>query len=196
MNDTQTRAKKGKLIILCAPSGAGKSTLVQHLLKRDLNLELSVSACSRDKRDEEVEGRDYYFIKVEEFKKKIEAREFLEWEEVYPDQFYGTLKSEVNRILDTSKNIVFDVDVVGGLNIKKEFGDQALSIFIMPPSIEELRKRLLNRGTETEETLARRVDKATQELEYKDKFDVTVVNDDLEKAKKELEEVVRGFLNS
>lgn len=196
MKDTQTRNKKGKLIILSAPSGAGKTTLAQYLVGQDPNLEFSVSACSLEKRKNEIDEKDYYFITVEDFKKKIETGEFLEWEEVYENQFYGTLRSGVERMLHTGKNIVFDVDVEGGVNIKKEFGDQALSIFIMPPSREALNERLGKRASETEESLAKRVDKAIHELTYKDKFGVVIVNDDLEKAKKEIREVVREFLNN
>ena len=185
---------KGKLIIFSAPSGAGKTTIVRQLLERDLNLEFSVSATSRLPRINEKNGRDYYFLSIEEFMKKVDADEFLEWEEVYSGVCYGTLKSEVDRICNAGKNVIFDVDVVGGLNIKRCFGERALAIFVQPPSVEELRRRLQSRGTETEESLAARVSKASYELSFKEHFNKIIVNDDLEKACIEAELILLGFI--
>lgn len=186
---------KGKLIIFSAPSGAGKTTIVRQLLERGLNLEFSVSATSRSPRPNELHGRDYYFLTLDEFKNRVAAGDFLEWEEVYNGICYGTLKSEVDRICDAGKNVIFDVDVVGGLNIKKQFGEQALAIFVQPPSVEELRTRLKNRSTETEEKIAMRIAKAEHELSFADKFDVVVVNDTLENAVIEAEKLVRNFIH-
>lgn len=185
----------GKLIILSAPSGAGKSTLVHHLLNSNLNLEFSISATSRSPRATEKDGIDYYFLSPEEFKQKIANNEFLEYEEVYPDCFYGTLRSEVDRITQKGKNVIFDVDVKGGLNIKRQFGDQALAIFVAPPNMEALKERLLKRGTETREMIQKRIEKAAYEMSFAPQFDKIIINDDLEKAKKEIEETVRDFLN-
>ncbi|MGE0018154.1 MAG: guanylate kinase [Draconibacterium sp.] len=185
---------KGKLIIFSAPSGAGKTTIVRQLLERGLNLEFSVSATSRSPRPNELHGRDYYFLTLDEFKNRVAAGDFLEWEEVYNGICYGTLKSEVDRICDAGKNVIFDVDVVGGLNIKKQFGEQALAIFVQPPSVEELRTRLKNRSTETEEKIAMRIAKAEHELSFADKFDAIVVNDSLENAVIEAEKLVRNFI--
>lgn len=185
---------KGKLIIFSAPSGSGKTTLVHHLLsKSELKLAFSVSATSRTKRPNETHGKDYYFLSVDEFKKSISKDEFLEWEEVYSDQFYGTLRSEIDRIHSEGKHVMFDVDVVGGLNIKKQFGDDALAVFVKPPSIEELENRLRNRSTESEEGLKKRVGKAAEEMEYTNQFDVVLVNDNLERAKAEAEKLVADF---
>lgn len=186
---------KGKLIIFSAPSGAGKTTIVRQLLERGLNLEFSVSATSRLPRINEKNGRDYYFLSIEEFMKKVDADEFLEWEEVYSGVCYGTLKSEVDRICDAGKNVIFDVDVVGGLNIKRCFGERALAIFVQPPSVEELRTRLKNRSTETEEKIAVRIAKAEHELSFASKFDVIVTNDHLENAVNEAEKLVRDFIS-
>ncbi len=185
---------KGKLIIFSAPSGAGKTTIVRQLLERGLNLEFSVSATSRSPRPNELHGRDYYFLTIEEFKNKVEAGDFLEWEEVYSGICYGTLKSEVDRICDAGKHVIFDVDVVGGLNIKRQFEEQALAIFVQPPSVEELRTRLKNRSTETEEKIAMRIAKAEHELSFADKFDVVVVNENIEKAVIEAEKLVHNFI--
>ncbi|KAF0238784.1 MAG: guanylate [Prolixibacteraceae bacterium] len=185
---------KGKLIIFSAPSGAGKTTIVRHLLKRNLKLEFSVSATSRTPRPNETNGKDYYFLSEEEFKKKITNSEFLEWEEVYNGIFYGSLKSEVERIRNNGKNVIFDVDVVGGLDIKKIYGDEALAIFVQPPSIEELRKRLISRSTETEEKIQVRIAKAEHELRFASQFDKLVTNNDLAQACKEAEVVIRQFL--
>ena len=186
---------KGKLIILSAPSGSGKTTILKYLLQRDLNLEFSVSATSRQKRTNEVHGRDYYFLTADEFKTKIESGEFLEYEEVYPGLYYGTLKTEVERIRNKGKHVIFDVDVEGGINIKKFYGNEALAIFVKPPSIEELERRLRNRSTETEEIIRIRLDKAVKELTYADKFDKIVVNDNLKNAQIEVEREIRAFTN-
>jgi len=185
----------GKLIIFSAPSGSGKSTIVNTLLKKKDDLEFSISATSRAPRGTEQNGKEYYFLTPDEFRKKIENDELLEWEEVYKDTYYGTLKSEVERITSKGKNVVFDVDVVGGSNIKKMYGDDALAIFIQPPSIEELQKRLVLRGTDSPEKIKERVAKASHELTYADKFDVIVVNDDLEKAVRETERAINEFLS-
>ena len=188
-------SKQGKLLILSAPSGAGKSTIVQHLLGKGFDLEFSISATSRAPRGNEVNGKEYYFLSPLEFRQRIANNEFIEYEEVYRDCFYGTLKSEVDRISRLDKDIVFDVDVVGGVNIKAMYGPRALSIFIQPPSVEELEKRLRGRGTDALETIAQRLAKAKHELTYASKFDVVLVNDDLETCKKEAERVVGQFLN-
>lgn len=188
---------KGKLIIFSAPSGAGKTTLVKNLLATgDLNLEFSISACSRSKREGEVDGKDYYFLSVEDFKQKIKNNEFLEWEEVYEDQFYGTLLSEVDRIWANGNHAIFDVDVVGGLNIKKNFPEDALAIFVMPPSLEVLNERLVGRLTESEESLKRRLLKAEHELSFADQFDVQVVNEVKEVACEEARKLILDFLKS
>lgn len=184
----------GKLIIFSAPSGAGKSTIVQHLLTRKLNLEFSISATSRAPRGVEKHGIDYYYLTPDEFRQKIDNQEFLEYEEVYDNCFYGTLRSEIDRITSQGKNIVFDVDVVGGLNIKKEFGDRALAVFISPPSIEILHKRLVGRGTDSPEMIEKRIGKAEFEMSFAPQFDVVVVNDDLNKSKAEAEEIIRKFV--
>jgi len=185
---------KGKLIIFSAPSGAGKTTIVRHLLDKNLNLKFSVSATSRAPRHNETHGNDYYFLTVKEFKQKIENNEFLEWEEVYNGNYYGTLKSEVDRIRELGKNVIFDVDVKGGLNIKKFYGDEALAIFVQPPSVDELRTRLQNRSTETEEKIQMRISKAEHELSFANEFDVRITNNDLQQACREAEEIIRDFL--
>lgn len=184
----------GKIIIVSAPSGAGKTTTVKHLLQQNLGLEFSVSATSRQPRPGEINGKDYHFIPESEFRQKIENREFLEWEEVYEGNLYGTLKSEVNRILNLGKSVIFDVDVVGGLNIKKFYGNDALAIFITPPSMEELEKRLKKRSTETEEKINTRIAKAKKEMEFAGQFDVIIVNDVLSTALADAEKAVAGFL--
>lgn len=184
----------GKLIIFSAPSGAGKSTIVHHLLTRNLNLEFSISATSRTPRGVEKHGVDYYYLTPKEFRQKIDNQEFLEYEEVYTNCFYGTLRSEIDRITSQGKNIVFDVDVVGGLNIKKEFGDRALAVFIAPPSIEILHKRLVGRGTDAPEMIEKRIGKAEFEMSFAPQFDVVIVNDDLDKSKAEAEEIIRKFV--
>ncbi len=185
---------KGKLIIFSAPSGAGKTTIVRHLLDKNLNLEFSVSATSRAPRHNETHGKDYYFLSVEEFKKKIANDEFLEWEEVYNGVYYGSLKSEVERIRNLGKNVIFDVDVVGGLNIKKFYADDALAVFVQPPSVEELRNRLKNRSTETEEKIQMRIAKAEHELSFANQFDRLINNNDLLQACREAENIIREFI--
>ena len=187
---------KGKLIIISAPSGSGKTTIVKEILASGLNIEFSVSAASRQPRMNEVNGRDYYFLSVDEFKEKIENDAFLEWEEVYPGSFYGTLKSELQRIWDKGNHVIFDVDVKGGINIKKYSPENALAIFIKAPSIEELEKRLRNRLTDNEETILKRVAKAEYELSFAPKFDKIVVNDNLEKAVKETYETIGAFIQN
>ncbi len=186
--------KEGKVIIFSAPSGAGKTTIVRHLLSKDHNFGFSVSATSRKPRGQEVNGVDYFFLTVDDFKAKIANDEFLEWQEVYPDNFYGSLKSEVERILGSGQNILFDVDVVGGSNIKKYFGDRALAFFIQPPSITELEKRLIARSTDCREVIRERVEKATRELAFAPLFDVVIVNDTLEHALQEVDDQIQKFL--
>lgn len=185
----------GKLIIFSAPSGAGKTTIVKQLIASGLPLEFSISACSRAHRDGEVDGKDYYFLSKEEFLKRVANDEFLEWEEVYKGNYYGTLKSEINRIWAQGKHVVFDVDVVGGLNIKKSYPLNALTVFVQPPTIDELKNRLVSRCTETAENIKKRIDKAEYELSFSSKFDVVIVNDDLELAIDEAKSVVADFLN-
>ena len=186
--------KEGKIIIFSAPSGAGKTTIVRHLLSKNNDFAFSVSATSRKPRGNEANGVDYFFISVEEFKAKIANDEFLEWQEVYPDNFYGSLKSEVDTILKNGKNILFDVDVVGGSNIKKYYGERARALFIQPPSITELEKRLIARSTDNKEVIRERVEKAERELAYSHLFDVIIVNDTLEHALQEAEDQVKAFL--
>ena len=186
--------KNGKIIIFSAPSGSGKSTLIGHLLKRFPQLEFSISATSRAPRGSEVNGKEYYFLTNEEFKNKVAAGEFVEWEEVYAGTCYGTLRSELKRIWDKGHVIVFDVDVKGGVNLKKIFGNDALSIFIMPPSVEELRRRLEKRGTDTPETIAKRVAKAEEEITYAPLFDKIVVNDSLETAIADATRITESFI--
>lgn len=186
--------QKGKCVIFSAPSGAGKTTIVHHLLKKIPSLEFSVSACSRPKRAMEQDGVDYYFLSVEDFRKKISNNEFLEWEEVYTDNFYGTLKSEIERIWNSGKHVIFDVDVIGGINLKKYFGDQALAIFVKAPSLAHLEARLKTRDTETPESIARRMGKAAKEMESAASFDYVLLNENLETAFAEAEKVVDEFL--
>ncbi len=188
-------SKQGKLLIFSAPSGAGKSTIVQHLLGKGFDLEFSISATSRAPRGAEQHGREYYFLSPDEFRQRIANNEFIEYEEVYQDCFYGTLKSEVERISALGKNTIFDVDVVGGVNIKTMYGPRALSIFVQPPSVEELEKRLIGRGTDSPEKIAQRLAKASLELTYAPKFDVVLVNDNLETCKMEAEKIISEFLN-
>lgn len=183
-----------KLIIVSAPSGSGKTTLVKHLLSVFPSLAFSISATSRKKREGETNGKDYFFITEEEFRHRIAVGDLLEWQEVYPGSFYGSLKSEVEKMMAAGNDVIFDVDVVGGLNIKKEFGSRALSLFVKPPSIEVIRERLNCRNTDTPETISRRVDKATLELEFADKFDHIIVNDNLDKAKEEIVKISADFL--
>jgi guanylate kinase len=184
-----------KAIIVSAPSGAGKTTIVKHLLAVIPSLEFSVSACSRAKRESETDGKDYYFISPEAFRKKIENNEFVEWQEVYPGNYYGTLKSELQRIWQKGCFPVFDVDVVGGLNLKKYFGEKALAIFIQPPSFDELKKRLIGRNTENEESLQKRLIKTEQEMTFAGQFDQIVVNKDLAIACDLTVDLVSSFLD-
>ena len=185
---------QGKAIIFSAPSGAGKTTIVRYLLEKEIPLLFSISACSRNRRPNEMDGKDYYFLSIDEFKAKVSNNAFVEWEEVYENNFYGTLKSEIDRIWSSHQHIVFDVDIVGGLNLKKYFGDRALSIFIEPPSLDVLFKRLKNRATENEKSLNKRIEKATQEMKFSSSFDLIIINDRLEKAKKDAFEEVSKFL--
>lgn len=189
-----TLDKKGKCIIFSAPSGAGKTTIVRHLLNTDPRLEFSISACSRNPRPEEEEGKDYYFLGIDAFKTSIEEDAFIEWEEVYANNFYGTLKSEIERIWAMGKTVIFDVDVIGGLNIKKRFGDQALAIFVQPPNEGELENRLRYRSTETEEKIQMRMAKAKQELAESVHFDKVLLNENLETAFADAEEMISNFL--
>lgn len=184
----------GKLIIFSAPSGSGKTTLVRHLLNQDLNLDFSVSATSRSPRGTEKEGKDYYFMSDEAFKAKVANGEFLEWEEVYDGTLYGTLRAEVERIWKEGKHVIFDMDVIGGLNLKKIYGDKALAVFVKPPSVEELEERLRSRKTESEEKIRQRLDKAEREIGRAPEFDHILLNNDLNVAKREAESLVRLFL--
>lgn len=184
-----------KLIIFSAPSGSGKSTIINYLLTQPLHLAFSISATSRAPRGSERDGVEYFFLTPDEFRRRIEAGEFLEYEEVYKDRFYGTLKSQVEKQLADGQNVIFDVDVVGGCNIKQFYGNRALSVFIQPPSIEELRHRLEGRGTDAPEVIESRLAKATYELTFASKFDRVIINDDLEKAKAEALQVISDFLN-
>lgn len=184
----------GKAIIFSAPSGSGKTTLVRYLLQNNADLGFSVSASTRDKRGRtEQDGKDYYFLKPEEFKKRIDNNEFIEWEEVYEGNFYGTLKSEIQRIWDEGKNVIFDVDVKGGLSLKKYFGNKALSVFVKVPSIEVLENRLKDRGTESVESLSRRLFKVKFEMAFEDKFDKVLVNDNLEESKRKAQQLYDDF---
>lgn len=187
---------KGKLIIFSAPSGSGKSTLVQYLMQQGLDLAFSISCTSRAPRGTEKHGVEYYFLSPEEFRQRIANNEFLEYEEVYTDKFYGTLKSEVERLTDEGHTVLFDVDVKGGVNIKKYYGDRAMSLFVQPPSIEELSRRLHGRGTDAEDVIQTRLDKAAYELTFAPQFDKVIINDDLETAKAETLKVVKDFINS
>ena len=185
----------GKLIIFSAPSGSGKSTIINYLLQQDLHLRFSISATSRAPRGTEKNGVEYYFLTPDEFRTRIAAGDFLEYEEVYADTFYGTLKSEVERILNSGDNVILDVDVVGGCNIKKHYETQALSLFIQPPSIDELRKRLNDRGTDAPEVIEQRIAKAQYELSFAGKFDRVIINDDLATAQAEALDIIKNFLN-
>lgn len=188
--------KEKKLIIVSAPSGAGKTTIVRHLLSCNLGLAFSVSATTRAIRPGEVDGKDYFFISEEGFKSRIKKGDLLEWEEVYKGTFYGTLRSEVERNMKNGFHVIFDVDVVGGINIKNAFGERAFSVFVSPPSVSDLEIRLNNRHTDSEETIRKRMEKAKWEMEFADKFDFILVNDDLEKAKAEVLAKVKEFLKN
>lgn len=195
MTKQDTNTKQGKLIVFSAPSGSGKTTIVRHLLGIDaLNLEFSISATSREKRGKEVDAKDYYFLSAQAFKNKIKNDEFLEWEEVYRDNFYGTLKSEIERIWANGKHVIFDIDVSGGLRIKRKFPEQTLAIFVKPPSIDELKIRLKKRKTESEDKINMRVAKASAELATAPLFDVIITNDNLENALIEAENLVGNFI--
>lgn len=186
----------GKLIVISAPSGAGKTSIVRYLLNELPYLCFSISACSRLKRVNEVDGKDYHFLGVEGFKQKIKEDAFLEWEEVYKNQYYGTLKSEVERIWKAEKTVIFDVDVLGGINIKKHYPSKCLSIFIMPPSLDVLRERLSGRGSESEESLEKRLGKAEEEISQNQEFDEVILNDDLQIACTETKKVITNFIHS
>ena len=188
------KSSKNKVLIISAPSGAGKSTLVNHLLKSGFPLAFSISATSRKPRGNEVNGREYYFIRTAEFRRKIKAGEFVEWQEVYENHYYGTLKKEIDRVIKEGMIPLFDVDVKGGINLKKIFGDSALALFIMPPSVEELKARLIKRGMDTAEDINMRVEKAFCEILLADNFDRVIVNDDLDTACSEIRAVVKNFI--
>jgi guanylate kinase len=188
--------KEGKLIIFSAPSGAGKTTIVQHLLKKIPGLSFSISATTRKKRGEEIDGEDYYFISKEAFLHKIAQKEFVEFEEVYADTYYGTLRSEIDRIWQEGKHVIFDIDVEGGLHIKRKYGHNALAVFVDPPSLEVLIERLTGRGTDSQEKLDERIKKADKELQYAGRFDVVLKNHDLDTACREAEKLVLDFLNN
>lgn len=188
--------EKGKLIIFSAPSGSGKTTLAKHVLSNIKNISFSISACSRKARDGEINGRDYYFLSIDEFKNKVFNDEFIEWEEVYENHFYGTLISEVEKQREKGKHVLFDVDVIGGVNIKKKYGNEALAIFVKPPSVKALIDRLYSRSTDSTEAINTRIKKAEYELSFEDQFDITIVNDDLESAKKQTLNIVSSFINS
>lgn len=192
----QNNKKQGKLIVFSAPSGSGKTTIVKHLLQQEkLNLEFSISATSRAKRGDEIPAKDYYFLSVEAFKEKIKSDAFLEWEEVYRDNFYGTLKSEVERIWNLGKHVIFDIDVSGGLRIKRKFPEETLAVFVKPPSIDELKIRLKKRKTESNDKINMRIAKASAELATAPLFDVIIENDNLKKALREAETLVANFVN-
>lgn len=186
---------KGKLIVFSAPSGSGKTTIVRHLLEQtDLNLDFSISCTSREARGEELHEKDYYFISLDDFKKHIKNDDFLEWEEVYRDNFYGTLKSEVERIWALGKNVIFDIDVAGGLRIKRKFPEETLAVFVKPPSIDELKIRLKKRSTESEDKINMRIAKASVELATAPQFDTIIKNYDLDTAKEEAYQLVKSFI--
>ena len=191
-NDSMT--KEGKLIIFSAPSGAGKTTIVQHLLKRIPELEFSISATTRKPRGDEEEGKDYYFISKQEFLHRIAKKQFVEFEEVYSGTFYGTLRTEIDRIWSHGKTVIFDIDVEGGLHLKRKYEELALAIFVQPPSLEVLKERLAARGTDNQEKLKERFDKAEKELNYAPQFDIILKNHDLQTACVEAEDLVRNFL--
>ena len=185
---------EGKLFIFSAPSGSGKSTIVQNLMKLDLGLPFSISATSRQPREGEIDGREYYFISPEQFRERIKEHAFIEWEEVYPGQYYGTLRSEVDRIWSRGEHALFDIDVVGGINLKKEFGEKACAVFVKPPSLQELEQRLRSRGTDDDKAIQKRLGKAEYEMQFAPQFDHFLVNDILKHALAEAENLVRKFL--
>ena len=184
------------MLIVTAPSGAGKTTIVRHLLNTFENLSFSVSATTRPPREGEIDGRDYYFFTTRKFKNRIKREEFAEWEEVYPDKYYGTLKSEVEKLWEMGKNIVFDIEVKGATNLKKLYGDRALAVFIKPPSLEELMRRLEKRDTENKKTLTERIERAKEELTYENNFDKVLINDKLATALADAEKIVRDFFDT
>ena len=186
----------GKLIVISAPSGAGKTSIVHQLLKDISELSFSVSASSRERRKNEVHGKDYYFLGVEGFQQKINEDAFLEWEQVYKNQYYGTLNSEIERIWSEGKTVIFDVDVVGGLNIKKQYPKKCLSIFIMPPSVEVLAERLIGRGSESDESVKKRLDKAEEEISKNNQFEIIILNDNFETACEQTKEIITNFINA
>jgi len=186
----------GKLIVISAPSGAGKTSIVHQLLKDIPELSFSVSASSREMRENEVHGKDYYFLGVEGFQQMIRENAFLEWEQVYENQYYGTLKSEIERIWGEGKTVIFDVDVVGGLNIKKQYPKECLAIFIMPPSLEVLAERLIGRGSESDESVKKRLDKAEEEISKNKNFDNIILNDDFKTACEQTKEIITNFINA
>ncbi|MGB2245149.1 MAG: guanylate kinase [Flavobacteriaceae bacterium] len=188
--------KKGKLFVFSAPSGSGKTTLVRHLLTQNLPLGFSISATSRSPRDNEIDGKDYYFLSEKAFQEKIEQDAFVEYEEVYKGAFYGTLKTEIERLWKEGKHVLFDIDVIGGLNIKAQYPEETLAIFVQPPSLDELEKRLRERGTETEDKIQQRLDKSASELTYSHNFDMILINDDLVKTKQEVVRLVKQFYQS
>ena len=190
------KQKKGKLLIFSAPSGSGKSTIINWLMQEhpELNMHFSISCTSRPPRGQEQNGVEYFFLTPEEFREKIQRDEFVEYEEVYTDRYYGTLKSQVEKQLEAGENVVFDVDVHGAVNIKKAYGEQALSLFIQPPSVEELRRRLTGRGTEKEEEIEKRIARAEYELSFADRFDTVIINDELDVAKRETLSVINHFI--
>ena len=187
---------KGKLLVFSAPSGSGKTTIVKHLLAQtDLNLEFSVSCTTREARGEEMDGKDYYFISLKDFKNHIKAEDFVEWEEVYTDNFYGTLKAEVERIWALGKHVIFDIDVAGGLRIKKKFPKETLAVFVKPPSVDELKRRLKQRSTESEDKINMRIAKASVELATAPQFDTIIKNYDLDVAKQDAYKLVKDFIS-
>ena len=189
--------KKEKLIIIAAPSGSGKTTIVKEILSLDdLNIGFSISSTTRPKRKNEIDGKDYHFISVSNFKEKIQNNDFIEWEEVYKNVFYGTAKSEIQKLNSKGKNIIFDIDVVGGLNLKAQFPKTSVSIFIKPPSLILLKKRLINRETESQKSMEFRLDKAIKELEYSDKYDFVIINDNLELAIKQVKNIIYQFIKN
>ncbi len=197
MQERHKIMKKGKLIVFSAPSGSGKTTIVRHLLgKEDLNLEFSISAATREARGEEVNGKDYYFMSTQDFKKHIKAEDFIEWEEVYRDNFYGTLKNEVERIWALGKNVIFDIDVAGGLRIKHKFPEETLAVFVKPPSVDELKRRLKERSTESDDKINMRIAKASVELATAPQFDVIIKNYDLPVALEEAYQLVKNYVNN